>query len=164
MATVAELRSCDGFTVEAPDGCLGWVEETWLDSGDHPGALAVRTPDGRRALLLAEAVQAVDADAQEVLIASDAALLELDAPRIASADGGVVASWRSTGETVELHPAPAHAEPSAPGLAAARAATAPRERPLWQTVAFAFACLALLIGVEIGLAFGAAVLFTGHAV
>lgn len=164
MATVAELRTCDGFTVETPDGCLGWVEETWLDAADHPVALAVRTADGRRALLRADAVQAVDPDAQEVVVAAGAELLELDAPRVERLEDEPAAAWRPTGATVAAAPAAAHEAPSAPGLAAARAATARHERPLWQTIAFAFGVLASLIAFEIGLAFGAAVLVTGHAV
>src|SRR5438128_197609 len=126
MATVAELQTCDGFTVEAAGRVLGWVEETWLDGSDHPGALAVRTCDGRRALLPAEAVLAVDADTQEVLLPADATLLELDAPRLASTDGSLTASWRTTGAVVE--PAPlAEEEAPSPALAASRAATATHE-------------------------------------
>jgi len=162
MATVAELQSCDGFTVEAPSGVLGWVEETWLDGANHPGALAVRTCDGRRALLPAEAVRAVDVDAQQVLVAPGATLLELDVPRIASNDGTVAASWRTTGAVVDPAPAEQEADPS-PALAASRAATAVRDRPLIQTVLLALGFLAALIAFEIGLAFFAAYLATGHA-
>lgn len=160
MATVAELQTCDGFTVEGPEGCLGWVEETWLDAEGHPGAVAVRTADGRRALLLAEAVLAVDPDAQEVLVGPDADLRALDAPRI---DGSLTATWRATDEHVEPVPAAAHAAPEEPGLAAARAATSHCERPVWQTIAFALGCLAALIAFEIALAYGVAQLVTGHA-
>jgi hypothetical protein len=163
VATVAELESCDGFTIEAPAGCLGWVEETWLDAAGHPGAVAVRTPDGQRALLLADAVVAVDADAQEVLVGADAELQALEPPRIASVDGTIAATWKA--RDAHLAPvvaAPAHAAPTEPALAAARTATAHHERPLWQVVAFAFACLALLVAVEIGLAYGIAYLVTGR--
>jgi len=44
MITVAELHSCDGFSIEGADGLLGWVEETWLDDSGHPAALAIRRP------------------------------------------------------------------------------------------------------------------------
>ena len=163
MATVAELQSCDGFTIESPDGCLGWVEETWLDDEGHPGAVAVRTPDGTRALLLAEAVQAVDPDAQEVLVGPDAELLALEAPRLDGAGGTIAATWRATGEHVTPVVAEAHAAPEAPALEAARAVTAHHERPPWQTVAFALACIAVLVMLEIGLAFGIAYLVAGRA-
>jgi hypothetical protein len=164
MATVAELQSCDGFTVESLGGVLGWVEETWLDGSDHPGALAVRTCDGRRALLPADAVVAVDVDAQEVRVAADAELLELDAPRIASSDGTLAASWRTTGAVVEAEPAEREADaPPSEALAASRAATALHERPLALTVAYALTALVALISFEIGLAFLAAYLATGHA-
>ena len=69
MTAVAELQSCDGFSVDGADGLLGWVEETWLDDSGHPAALAVRTSDGRRALLALAAVRAVDADTQQVIVA-----------------------------------------------------------------------------------------------
>ena len=91
MTAVAELQSCDGFSVESPEGLVGWVEETWLDDSRHPAALAVRTPSGSRALLLTDAIRAVDADTQQVLVAAQPRLLELDAPRIANADSLVVA-------------------------------------------------------------------------
>jgi hypothetical protein len=163
MATVAELAICDGFTVEAPDGALGWVEESWLDAAGHPGAFAVRTADGRRALLSADLVEAVDLDTQELFVAADAVLLELEAPRIASLDGDVVASWRTTGVTVEhavvLAP---HAKPTAPALAASRAATHHAERPFPQIIAIGLISLATLIAVEIALAFTIAYLVTGH--
>ncbi len=145
MATVAELQSCDGFTVEAPGGLLGYVEETWLDGSDHPGALAVRTCDGRRALLPA-----------------DVRLLELDAPRIASSDGTLAAAWRTTGAVVKPAAGAEEAQPSA-AVVAARAATAVKDRPLAQTVALALGFLVALISFEIGLAFLAAYLATGHA-
>jgi hypothetical protein len=162
MATVAQLHSCDGFTVESPDGCLGWVEETWLDSEDHPAAVAVRTVDGRRALLLAEAVEAVDPDAQEVFVGADVELLVLEQPRLASADGTIAATWTATDEHLVATPAGAHAVPEAAALAAARATTATHERALWQTIVFALAFLAAMIAVEIGLAFGIAYLVTGQ--
>jgi hypothetical protein len=96
-----------------------------------------------------------------VLIAADAALLELDAPRIASSDGTLAASWRTTGAVVEAAPAEEEAPPS-PALAASRAATAVHERPLALTVAYALGALTSLIAFEIGLAFLAAYLATGH--
>jgi hypothetical protein len=162
MATVAQLQSCDGFTVEGPAGCLGWVEETWLDGDDHPAAVALRTVDGRRALLLAEAVEAVDPDAQEVLVGTEVDLLALEPPRLASVDGTIAATWRATEEHLVATPAVAHAVPKQPALAAARAATATHERELWKTVLLALASIATLIAFEIGLAFGVAYLVTGH--
>src|SRR5690349_3189287 len=111
MALVTQLQSCDGFTVEAPDGCVGWVEETWLDDDAHPAALALRTCDGRRALLLADAVQAVDPDAQEVLVAADAVLHGLEPPQLETLDGEPVASWHARGVVDRLAPATAHATP-----------------------------------------------------
>ena len=161
MALVTQLASCDGFTVESADGCLGWVEETWLDEAGHPAALALRTSDGRRALLLADEVQAVDPDAQEVFVARGAALRGLEPPRLQTLGGEPSALWGTFGSIEEPATAPAHAVPAAPALAAARTGTRPGARPLWHIVAFAFGCLALLIGVEIALAFGIAILVTG---
>jgi len=162
MATVTVLGTCDGFTVEDADGCLGWVEETWLDPHGRPGALAVRTPDGRRALLLAADVRAVDPDAQEVFVAPDADLLALEPPRIASADGTIAATWRATSAHVIPAHAGAHARPDAPALDAARAATARHERSLARTAILAFAGLATVVALFIGLAYGIATLVTGH--
>jgi hypothetical protein len=163
MTTVAEVATCDGFTVEAPDGALGWVEESWLDATDHPGAFAVRTAEGRRALLSADAVQAIDLDTLELFVAPDAVMLELEAPRITSLDGDAVASWRTTGATVEHSSVLApHAKPAAPSLAASRAASQHAERPFPQIIAIGLACLAALIAIEITLAFTIAYLVTGH--
>jgi hypothetical protein len=162
MATVAELQTCDGYTVEGPGGCLGWVEETWLDAEDHPAAIALRTRDGMRALLPVGAVRAVDPDAQELLVDSAVELLALEPPRLASADGTIEATWRATNEHLVPTPAGAHALPTAPALTAARAATAQHERAAWHTIAFALACIAALIAIEIGLAYGIAYLVTGQ--
>jgi hypothetical protein len=165
MATIAALESCDGFAVEAADGLLGWVEETWLDGEGRPGALALRTRAGGRALLLAQDVQAVDPDTQEVVLRADAKLHELDAPRLESVDGTIAASWRTTGAAVEPAPAPlaAESEPAAPAVAAVRAATAHVERPLPYIVAFALCVLAAIVAFQIALAFLVAYLVTGRA-
>jgi hypothetical protein len=160
MATVSELTTCDGFTVERPDGCVGWVEETWLGADGHPAALAVRTPDGVRALLLAEEVLAVDPDAQEVLVGADADLRLLEPPRLTSAD---TATWHATEEHLTAAAAAtAHEAPQAPALAAARASTSHRDRAVWHSIAIAIGCIAALIAVEIALAYGVAYLVTGN--
>jgi hypothetical protein len=159
MATVAQLQTCDGFTVEGPDGCLGWVEETWLGADGHPAALAVRTCDGQRALLPAEAVLAVDPDAQEVVVGADVDLRVLEPPRLTDAD---TATWHATEEHLTATPATAHATLQAPALAAARAATSQRDRAVWRAIAIALGCIATLVAVEIGLAFGIAYLVTGN--
>jgi hypothetical protein len=86
MTTVAELQSCDGFSIEGADGLVGWVEETWLDDSGHPAALAIRSTNGLRALLPADAIRAVDLDTQRVIVAESPQLQPLDAPRIATAD------------------------------------------------------------------------------
>jgi hypothetical protein len=62
MATVTELPTCAGFTVEAPGGLLGWVEEARRDE------LVIRTPDGGRGSVPLADVRAIDPDAQEVLV------------------------------------------------------------------------------------------------
>jgi len=159
MATVAQLQTCDGFTVEGPDGCVGWVEETWLGADGHPGALAVRTCDGRRALLATEAVLAVDPDAQEVLVGTDADLRVLEPPVLTDAD---TATWHATEEHLTATAGAAHAAPHAPALAAARAATSHRDRAVWHSIAIALGCIGALVAFEIGLAFGVAFLVTGN--
>jgi len=159
MTTVAQLQTCDGFTVENPDGCLGWVEETWLGADGHPAALAVRTPDGLRALMLVDDVLAVDPDAQEVLVGADADLRVLEPPRLTSAD---TATWHASEEHLTATAAAAHAAPTTPALSAARAATTHRDRTVFRAIAIALAAIAALVAFEIGLAFGIAVLVTGN--
>jgi hypothetical protein len=137
------------------------VEETWLDAEDHPAALAIRTPDGGRALLTADVIQAADPDAQEVLVPADVRLQGLEPPRLESRDGQLSASWRTVG-TVTTAPTTAHATPSTPGLTAARAATMQADQSLFRTLVIALVCLATLVAFEIALAFGVAYLVTGQ--
>jgi hypothetical protein len=83
MATIApeRLGGCDGFRVESPRGRLGWVEEPWLGPGAEPAALAVRTCDGERRLLVVDAVEAVLDEEHIVVVRQDADLIELDGSR-----------------------------------------------------------------------------------
>ena len=94
-----QLDGTDGFAVQSRDGRVGTVEEIWLDRSEKPCALAVRTPDGRRGLLLGEQVITIDREGQWVVVSPDAELRELDAPRLAL-DGRtrVAASWQTTGK------------------------------------------------------------------
>jgi hypothetical protein len=161
VTAVAELQSCDGFSVEGADRLLGWVEETWLDESGQPAALAVRINNGRRALMLIDAVRAVDADTQRVIVAGHPELQELEPPRIALDDSTLAASWRTTGAVLE--PAGAASAAVPPAVAASRTLTARHERPIWQIAVFAFACLASVVVFEIALAFSVAYLVTGHA-
>lgn len=96
----------DGFRVESVRGPLGVVEETWLGPEGEPAGLAVRTPDGRRGLLLAVDVAAVLDDDERVTAHPKARLLELDAPRLEreTGNGAVLASWSTTGSVIEPLP------------------------------------------------------------
>ena len=162
MATVVrhELLGCDGFRLESSKGLVGWVEETWLGPGDDPAAFAIRTTDGREALLLAEDVARVSAESELVQMRAGARLLELDVPRLqTSPSNGPTASWRTTGNVLE--------PPDPPGVAT-RALLAIRpwrltpphgpeaERPFWLTVLALYAVLALIVLLLIGLDFLAA--------
>ena len=82
-----QLADTEGYTVETPEGPIGRVEEVWLGPHDEPLALALRMTDGSRALLLAEQVRMVERDYRWVVTQRRPALLELDAPRLASASG-----------------------------------------------------------------------------
>jgi hypothetical protein len=162
MATVVrhELLGCDGFRLESPRGLVGWVEETWLGPGDDPAAFAIRTTDGREALLLAEDVARVSSESELLLMRAGTRLLELDVPRLeTSPSNGPAASWRTTGNVLE--------PPDPPGVAA-RALLAIRpwrltpphrpraERPIWLTVVALYGVLTLIVLLLIGLDFLAA--------
>jgi hypothetical protein len=155
------LLGCEGFRVESPLGLLGWVEETWLGSGQEPTALAIRTVDGRDGLLLAEDVEVVALESEFLTMRAGARLLELDLPRVeTTSSNGLSASWRTTGEPLEPPPEPPGAVDRALlAIRPWRLAPPPRpaaERPLWQIVTLMYAALAVIVGVVIGVAFLAA--------
>jgi len=113
MAAIAgkdqRLAGTDGFVVESTHGDIGLVEEVWVGEANEPRALAVRTSEGRHGLLLGEDVLAVDRENHWVVVSPDAVLLELDAPRLQTAEGddGAMrhaASWTTTGDVVPLAP------------------------------------------------------------
>jgi hypothetical protein len=147
VSTLATHPDCAGFALEGPEGRIGWIEETWLGEDDRPGGYAVHTVDGRRALLEASDVVAMDPDAGELFVGADARLRELDAPRIS----GDSASWRITGATIEVAPE---------GRAHAPRSKAPQ--PVWRTALFGLTGLATLALTEIGLVYGIAYAVTGH--
>jgi hypothetical protein len=145
-----QLQDCDGFRVESPDGVLGWIEETWLGPTHEPAALAIKTADGRRGLLLADDIETVVAGNELVLARSDGRVLELDVPRVeAAATAPLSASWRTTGEVLALDPGS--------GRSGARGT----ERPLWEVVAILYAALALIVCLVMALAFLASYLASG---
>jgi hypothetical protein len=155
MATVPRERliECDGFRVEAPRGLLGWVEETWLGQDAEPAALAVRTLDGQRGLLLADDIVSVLDDQETVVLQPDARLLELGAPRL---DGTPLqASWSTTGATIEP---PASPGPLRRAVLARRPwrlapPAAPRELPVWQIALLLYAGIVALATVVMVAAF-----------
>jgi hypothetical protein len=164
---VAPLWHSEGFTVESPAGPIGWVEDVWLDERSRSRALAVRTLDGRRALLLAERVVAVDQERQWVVVEDEPPLLELDAPRLIVSDVGerFEASWVTLGERLAA-PAGSGRLPLVVRLRLWR----PRrvlanadEWPLWKIVVVLYATIALLLLVMITLAFSTAWIVTGTA-
>lgn len=160
MATVrqARLRGCDGFRVETPEGLLGWVEEAWLGPAAEPAALAIRTLDGRRALLLAEDVEAVLEDEETVLLRGEPKLLELEAPRI-DGTSPVSASWSTTGAVLEPPRPPGVLRRLALARRPWRLAPPPGpwvERPLWQLMALLYAGIILLAALVMMLAFAVA--------
>ncbi len=161
------LRASDGFRVETPRGRLGVVEEVWVGEDGDPQALAVRTIDGRHALLLAEEIAAVHPDEEQVVV-EEPTLLELEAPRLDGdrGDGSrarLSASWATTGDVLQPP------EPTRLPLPFANArldAAAPNvfvERPLWQMVAILYSSVALLVVILIGVTFLVAALVGGHA-
>jgi hypothetical protein len=166
LERVERLWTSEGFAVESPAGPIGWVEEVWLDDRGRPLALAMRTVDGRRALLLAEQIAAVDDEHQLIVVEHDPPLLELDAPRLITSDdgGSLRAFWATTGET--LAPAKVGRLPLAIRLQSRRPRVGLAEAgswPLWKTVAVLYATIALLLLLMMTLAFSVAWLVTGTA-
>ena len=173
MATVVldRLLGCDGFRVESPEGLLGWVEEAWLGPSREPTALAIRTIDGRRGLLVAGEIETIILEDELVVMRRGGRLLELDVPHVEKAlvEGVAVlsASWETTGEVLEPPLPPGPLQRALLALRPWRLAPPPRpeaERPLWQLVAVLYMSLALIITLVIGLAFLVARLVTGNAV
>ncbi|HEY6149659.1 MAG TPA: hypothetical protein VIW19_04000 [Gaiellaceae bacterium] len=171
MATVLrhELAGCEGFRLESPEGLIGWVEETWLDASGEPVALAIRTVDGRDGLLLAEDVDHVDPDSEQLDMRAGASLLELEAPRVETASSnGLAASWRTTGAPLEPSPEPPGAVDRALlAIRPWRLAPPPRpgiERPMWLQIAVLYSALAVIVVAVIGICFLIAWLATGSAI
>src|SRR5262245_26462852 len=168
MATVArtnaQLRETDGFRLESSQGALGFVEEVWLDDADEPCALAIRTRDGRRALLFAADVAAVQREQRWVVVGARPGLLELAPPHLVSTGDGsgarISASWTTTGASIPTEPRPAR-RLRPPPTAAAEARE--REGSLWLAVAVLYAFIAVFVGALIGLAFAVAWLVAGNA-
>jgi hypothetical protein len=172
MATVprARLVGCDGFRVESAEGLLGWVEETWLGPEREPAALAVRTVDGRRALLLVDELERAVPESCFVVARPGARLLELDVPRVEVERVGrtpvVSASWTTTGETLEAPASPGVLARALLALRPWRLAPPPRsdaERPLLQLVAILYTAVTVLVVLVIALAFLVAWIAAGRA-
>jgi hypothetical protein len=160
------LDNCDGFEVLTPRGFVGWVEETWVDRHDNPTAFALRISDGRRGLLIADAVLDCVRERRSLLVSSDVRVLELEPPHI-DAGGALFATWRPTGEAIDLPEPPGpvrHAvvdrlhRPVVPNDA-----TRHGDRPLWEVLAILYSCLGVLAITLIGLDFLIAYFSTGRA-
>jgi hypothetical protein len=163
-----DLLGCDGFRVESERGLIGWVEEAWLGPSHDPAALAIRTVDGRRGLLLASEVESVAAERELVHMDRHGRLLELGVPQFETAALGgepiVAASWHTTGLTLEPPPPPGLLLRALLRVRPWRLSAPPRplaERPLWQSVAVFYTCVALIVGLLIGLDFLVARLAAG---
>jgi hypothetical protein len=101
-------------------------------------------------------------------MAGDGRLLELDHPHFESesVDGRqiVTASWHTTGLTLDPPAPPGPMQRALLRVRPWRLAAPPQpmsERPIWQTVVVLYACLAVIVGLVIGLSFLAARIFAG---
>ena len=152
MASVTKhvLAGSDGYRVLSADDQLGWVEELWLGADDEPVAAVVRLADERRGLLVAEDVAAAAPAELSLSLASDARLIRLDPPHVEQADGPSSATWRATGELLQLPAERPHAAPAPPGRPEA-AQPAHRERPVWMMIATLYLVLGGIVGFVIGL-------------
>lgn len=160
------MVAVDGFRAESVHGLLGWVEEAWLGPDDEPDALALRLVDGRRALILAADVEAVVAEREQVAVRDGARMLELGPPHLDGAGRHLSASWETTGEVLDPPEPPGKFRQALLELRPWRLAPPPAtgvELPVWQAVAILLPALALLIALEITLAFVIAYLVTGRA-
>jgi hypothetical protein len=158
------LEESEGYTIESPDGSIGWVEEVWLGERGAPRALAMRTVDGTRALLLTEQVAAVDPEHGWVVVGYEPRLRELGAPRLTTGPNGrLTASWTTTGKTLE-RPASVARLPLAIRLRPARPPRKPAAETDWQlskAVAILYGTIALLLALMMTLAFTIAWAVTG---
>jgi hypothetical protein len=163
------LQGCDGFRVDAPRGLIGWAEEIWLGPDSEPAGFALRLLDGRRGFVLAEDVQAAVPEREEIVLVDGASILELGMPRLertVESDEVIAAAWATTGELL--------APPQPPGplrqallshrrWRLAPPPATPGEAPPWQAIAGLLMAVALLVALEITLAFSIAHLVTGRA-
>jgi hypothetical protein len=122
--------------------------------------------DGRRVLLLAERVVAVDQEREWIVVEDEPQLLELDAPRLSLVGGSrLQAFWVTTGERVVAPtrtgqlPLGVRLRLRWPQLSLANAA----EWPLWKIVVVLYATIALLLLLMMTLAFSTAWIVTGTA-
>jgi hypothetical protein len=163
-----ELAGCEGFRLESPRGLVGWVEETWLGAADEPVALAIRLIDGRDGLLLAEDVETVIRVRELLEMPDEARLLELDLPRVQTTpNNGMSASWRTTGQPLELPDPPGPIDRALLAIRPWRLAPPPQPetgRPLWMTLVVLYMSLALIAALLIGLDFLVSWLVTGSAI
>jgi hypothetical protein len=153
MASVTKhvLAGSDGYRVLSADEQLGWVEELWLGAADEPVAAVVRLADERRGLVVAEDVAAIAPTERSLTLAPDARLIRLDPPHVEQqTDGLSSATWRATGELLQLPSKRPHDEQ-----------TARRERPLWMMIATLFFVLGGVVCLVIGLDFLLAYLVAG---
>ena len=167
IAVRHDLRGCEGFRLEAPQGIAGWVEETWLGAADEPVALVIRLIDGRDGLLQGEDVETVSREHERLTMSPGTRLLELELPHVEtlSADG-MSASWRTTGGTLELPERPDVVSRALLAVRPWRLAPPPRawsQRPAWVTVLTLYVAIALIVALLIGLDFLVAKLVTGSA-
>lgn len=156
--TLRRPDQCDGFRVESANRLVGWVEETWLGPSGEPAALAVRSLDGRRALVLRDDVDVALAEDQTVVLCDGAALLELDAPRIESGGDGAppTAAWRATGAVLEPPAPPGFVRSALIARRPWRLAPPPadpRELAVWKAAVVLYAAIVVVAAIVIALAF-----------
>lgn len=152
MNTIARpaLAAADAYRVLAAHGRVGTVEEIWFGPGEEALALVVRVADGRRGLLLAEHVAGVSPEDRSLTIAEDASLLRLDPPHLDASTTGELpaASWRVSGDALELGSRPSRLRPRS-----AVAPTVSAERPVWLTLLVMVGTLTVVVCVLIALDF-----------
>lgn len=149
------IGNLDGFRVVAPGGRLGRVEEMWLDDEGQTTAVVVRLPDAQRGLLVHDEIDEIRPEELTIAVRADARVLQLDPPHLdTGAHGALVASWATSGATLEL--------PELEATSPVVRSSASSESSFFRAVFLLYAALFVISCTLIGICFLIPYLVTGR--